>query len=392
MYKVILKKKEEKRIITGHPWVYANEAERIEGSGKNGDLASVYDYSGRFIGKGFINHLSKILVRIFIRDENADADMELFTQRIKAADDYRKRLFDDRCYRMVFAEADELPALIIDRYGDYLSVQFLSLGMDMRKGMIVDCLVSLFSPKGIYERSDVEVRKKEGLPLVKGPLYGEFDPRVVIEENGLKMIADLENGQKTGYFLDQKENRYAIRRYCKGASVLDCFCNVGGFSLNAAKGGAKEVVALDISERALNDVNENARLNGFENVVKTKCGDVFSALREYRKEGRQFDVVILDPPAFCKSASEVKDACKGYLDINTLGMKLVKNGGFLITASCSHYMNTGLFEKMLKDAASSCGKRVRTVEIKTQAPDHPSLAAADETVYLKFYVLNISEC
>lgn len=388
-YRVYLKKNEEKRIAAGHPWVYANEVQRIEGEGKNGEIAVVYDYKGNFIGKGFINHLSKILVRIFIRNKNENADRELFVKRIKAAVEYREKLGYSNCYRAVFGEADGLPALIVDKYSDVLSIQILSLGMEKVKDEIISALVEVFNPRGIYERSDAAVRKKEGLPLCKGKIYGNFDPRVTIEENGLKMIADLENGQKTGYFLDQKENRTAIRKYSKNARVLDCFCNVGGFSLNAAKGGAREVISLDISEKALADVRENARLNGFEDIVKTECGDVFEKLREYKRNGEQFDLVVLDPPAFCKSASDVKNAYKGYKDINISGLKLVKSGGFLVTASCSHYMTASLFEKMLKEASRESGRSVRMVEIKSQAPDHPALLAADETTYLKFYVLHV---
>ncbi len=387
-YRVYLKKKEDRRIRAGHSWVYANEVERIEGEGKNGDIACVYDFSGNFLGKGFINHLSKILVRIFIRDDS-ECNAGLFRERIKKANDYRVRLGYENCYRMVFGEADDLPALIIDRYADLFCIQLLSLGMDRHRQDIVDALVALFSPRGIYERSDAAVRKKEGLPFFKGKLYGEFEPRVIIEENGLKMTADLENGQKTGYFLDQKENRYALRKYVRGASVLDCFCNVGGFSLNAAAAGAKEVVALDISERALEEVRENARLNGFEDTVRTECGDVFEVLRKYRKEGRRFDTVVLDPPAFCKSAADVPDAYRGYKDINILALKIVRDGGFLVTASCSHYMAAALFEKMLREAAKESSRVVRVAEIKTQSPDHPSLLAADETTYLKFYVLHV---
>ena len=388
MYTVYLKKGEEKRIIEGHSWVYANEVSKIEGKDKNGSLATVVDYSGRYIGKGYINHLSKILVRIFIRNDEED-NKELFLKRIKEADNYRKKLGYLDAYRMVFAESDDLPALIIDKYSDVLCMQILSLGMDKKKDLIVECLKELFNPKGIYERSDVSVREKEGLPLFKGAIYGEFAPRVQINENGIKMICDLENGQKTGYFLDQKENRLAIRKYCNNAEVLDCFCNVGGFSMNAVRGGAKNVTALDISEKALEDVNEIAKLNGFQDKITTECGDVFEKLREYKKDGKKFDVVILDPPAFCKSASEVKNAYKGYKDINILGMKIVKNGGFLITSSCSHYMTLELFEKMLKESAVQSGKRVRVIEIKTQAPDHPALITADETAYLKFFVLQV---
>ena len=386
-YEIYLKKNEEKRIVAGHSWVYANEVARIENKDKNGSLATVFAADGRYIGKGYINHASKILVRIFIRNDENDTK-ELYLKRIKAADEYRKKLGYDNCYRMVFAEADDLPALIVDRYGEVLVIQCLSRGIDMRKSMIVDCLNELFSPKGIYERSDVSVRKKEGLPETKGLLCGEVDDYVEICENGIKMLVDVKNGQKTGYFLDQKENRYAVRRYCSGADeVLDCFCNSGGFSLNAAK-TAKHVTACDISPLALKNVRDNADLNAFKNI-DTLCGDVFEVLRTFRQQKKKFDVVILDPPAFCKSADQIKDAYRGYRDINSTAMKIVASGGFLITCSCSHYMTMPLFEKMLIEAARQSGRVVRSVEVKTQAPDHPSLLCAEETQYLKFFVLHI---
>ncbi len=384
-YEIYLKKNEEKRIIAGHSWVYANEVSRIENKDKNGSLATVFSYDGRYIGKGYINHTSKILVRIFIRNNEND-DEALYIDRIKAANDYRLKLGYTDCYRMVFAEADNLPALIIDRYGDVLVMQCLSLGIDQRKEIICKCLVKLFSPKGIYERSDVAVRKKEGLLEVKQVLYGEVPDYCEVSENTIKMLVDVKNGQKTGYFLDQKENRLAARKYCRG-EVLDCFCNSGGFSLNAAT-VADKVTACDISELALKNVNDNAKLNSFKNIT-TLCGDVFEVLRNFRKEKRLFDTVILDPPAFCKTADEVKDAFRGYKDINISAMKIVKSGGFLITCSCSHHMTTALFEKMLIDAARESGRTVRSVEIKTQAPDHPSLLCAEETQYLKFFVLQI---
>ena len=385
-YKVYLKKGEEKRVLQGHSWVYANEVAHIEGKDKNGSLATVCSHDGKFVGKGYINHLSKILVRIFIRDENQVDDENLYIERIKAAKDSRTALGYDNCYRAVFAEADNLPALIVDKYSDYLVCQFLSLGTNKQKDKIVDCLVKVFNPKGIYERSDVGVRQKEGLDERTGVLFGEVPDKIVITENGLKMSVDVRNGQKTGYFLDQKENRLAARRYAKG-KVLDCFCNSGGFSLNCAL-SAKEVISCDISKTALENVEENASLNGFTNI-KTKCADVFDALREYKNNGEKFDLVILDPPAFCKSASEGKDAYRGYKDINVLGMKLVKSGGYLISSSCSHYMTFPLFEKMLVESAKESGKTVRTVEIKSQAPDHPSLLCAEETQYLKFFVLQV---
>lgn len=384
-YSIFLKKNEEKRLLGGHSWVYANEVAKIEGKDKNGSLASVYSFDGRFIGKGYINHASKILVRLFIRNDGVD-DKKFYIEKIKAANDYRMRLGYTNCYRMVFAEADGLPALIIDKYGDYLVMQCLSLGIDMRKKLICECLVELFAPKGIYERSDVSVRKKEGLPEVKGILYGEIPDYCEICENGIKMLVDVKCGQKTGYFLDQKENRFAARRYAHG-EVLDCFCNSGGFSLNAAT-TADRVISCDISELALKNVRDNAALNGFKNI-ETLCGDVFEVLRNFKREKRQFDTVILDPPAFCKTADEVKDAYRGYKDINLTAMKIVKSGGFVITCSCSHYMTNVLFEKMLQEAAKESGRQVRCVENKSQAPDHPAALGAEETSYLKFYVLNV---
>lgn len=384
-YSVYLKKNEEKRLLAGRLWVYANEVAKIEGKDKNGSLASVYSNDGRFIGKGYINHASKILVRIFIRGAGED-DKEFYLKKLKEANDYRLRLGYNDNYRMVYGEADGLPALIVDKYGDYLAVQCLSLGIDLRKKLITECLAELFSPKGIYERSDVPVRKKEGLQEVKGLLYGEVPDYVEINENGIKMLVDIKNGQKTGYFLDQKENRFAARKYCRG-EVLDCFCNSGGFSLNAAT-AARQVVSLDISEPALKNVRDNAALNGFENIT-TLRGDVFEVLRSFKNEKRQFDTVILDPPAFCKTADEIKDACRGYKDINLTALKIVKSGGFLITCSCSHYMSATLFEKTLQEAARESGRNVRCVEIKTQAPDHPAALGAEETSYLKFYVLNV---
>lgn len=384
-FEIYLKKNEEKRIVAGHSWVYANEIAKIENKDKNGSLATVYSYDGRYIGKGYINHISKILVRIFIRGNETDNE-EFYLKRLKEADDYRIKLGYSNCYRMVFGEADNLPALIIDKYGDILVMQCLSLGIDMRKKLITDCLIKLFAPKGIYERSDVSVRKKEGLPEIKQVLYGEVPDYQQICENGIKMLVDVKNGQKTGYFLDQKENRLTARKYCKG-EVLDCFCNSGGFSLNAAT-IAQKVTACDISELALKNVNDNAKLNGFKNIT-TLCGDVFEVLRNFKKSKREFDTVILDPPAFCKTANEVKDAYRGYKDINLTAMKIVKRGGFLLTCSCSHYMTSSLFEKMLIEAARESGRLIRSVEVKTQAPDHPSLLCAEETQYLKFFVLQV---
>lgn len=385
-YTIYLKKNEEKRLLAGHSWVYANEVAKIEGKDKNGSLATVCAFDGRFIGKGYINHASKILVRIFIRNQDTD-EGDFYYNRILEAWEQRKKLGYENCCRVVFGEADNLPALIVDKYADVLSVQCLSLGIHQRKKTIVDALVRIFSPRGIFERSDVAVRAKEGLQQEKGVLYGEVPDEVIIEENGLKMSVDVKNGQKTGYFLDQKENRFALRRYAAGGRVLDCFCNSGGFSLNAAI-TAKQVTAVDVSQFALDNVNKNAQLNGLKNI-KTECADVFALLREKRAAGEKYDLVVLDPPAFCKSASEAKDAYRGYKDINILGMKLVEKGGYLATCSCSHYMTLTMFEKMLSEAAKESGRRVRALEIRIQAPDHPALLNEEETMYLKFFVLQV---
>ena len=387
-YKVFLKKNEERRLLAGHAWVYANEVARIEGKDKNGSLAAVYANDGRFIGRGYINHLSKILVRIFLRSEAEEEDAAL-EKRIRAAFALRETLFgaETDCYRCVFAEADDLPALIVDRYGDYLVAEFLSLGMDQRREKIADILEKVCAPKGICLRGDAPVRRKEGLPLENRALRGEIPERILVRENGLVMEVDVLHGQKTGYFLDQKENRLAVRRYCRGARVLDCFCNSGGFSLNAAA-VAREVTAVDISPLALESVRANAARNGFTNI-RTVCADAFEHLRALRAAGEKFGCVILDPPAFCKSAAEVPGAYRGYKDVNLTAMKLVEPGGFLVNCSCSHYMTMPLFEKMLRESARDCGRRAKVLEVRVQAPDHPALLAAEETSYLKAYILQI---
>lgn len=387
MYTVILKKNEEKKILNGFPWVYANEVNKIEGKGEQGSVAEVRSFDGRFIGRGFINHLSKILVRILTL-KNEEINYEFFYNRIKAAYDYRKEFGYADNYRAVFAESDMLPGLIVDKYGDYLSVQFLSLGMEKIKSQIVNILADVFKPLGIYERSDVAVRLKEGLKEQKGVLYGE-EPKdtVMIEENGLKMLVDIKNGQKTGYFLDQKENRDNVKHYVKDKDVLDCFCNVGGFSLCAAKYGAKSVTAVDISKSALETVTANAALNGL--TVNTVCGDAFELLREYRKEKKKFGVVILDPPAFTKSADTVKQAVKGYKDVNVQGLKLVEKGGYLITCSCSQHLSVQGFLNMINESVFESGVRAKLIEFRTQGKDHATLIGTEQSLYLKVAVLKI---
>ena len=390
MYTVYLKKNEEKRILHGEPWIFANEVAKIDGSGKQGDICRVCALDGRFVALGYINHLSKIIVRVLSYKEEP-IDEEFFARRIKAANDYRVALGYSSAYRVVFGESDLLPALIVDKYGDYLSCQFLSLGMEKRKDLIVKILVDLFNPKGIYERSDVPVRKKEGLEEKIGLLYGEVPDEVEIEENGLKMLVDIKGGQKTGYFLDQKENRAELGRYVKGKRVLDCFCNVGGFSLCAAKYGAKSVVAADISKAALDTVEKNAELNGFSSIISTRCADVFELLREYRKTVEEFDVIVLDPPAFTKSKDTVKDGLRGYKDINVQALKLLKPGGILVTNSCSQHISVNAFLDMLKESAYQSGVTAKLVTLREQGRDHASIVGFEESLYLKTVVLYIME-
>ncbi|MDD4212837.1 MAG: class I SAM-dependent rRNA methyltransferase [Bacilli bacterium] len=387
MYQLVLKKKEEMRLLGGHPWVYANEVLFITGEGTPGSIAKVCNHENRFIGLGYINHQSKIIVRLLSRVET-EINRDFFFERIKAANDYRHSLGYNNNYRVVFGESDLLPGLIVDKYGEYLVVQILTLGMDVRKDMIVDILVELFSPRGIYERSDVPVREKEGLKQVKGLLYGEVPALVEIVENDLKLMIDVQNGQKTGYFLDQKENRHQIEVYAKDKEVLDCFCNIGGFSLCSAKGGAKAVTSLDISQKALDQLVLNQQVNGLENITPVCC-DVFDQLRIYHQEKRKFDVIVLDPPAFTKSFDTVKEGMKGYRDINIQALKLIRSGGYLITCSCSQHFTLPLFLQMIQESVTSTGVRAQIVEIRSQGKDHPMLIGLDEGWYLKVAILHI---
>lgn len=387
MYTLYLKKGEERRIVNGHPWVFANEVAKIEGKDMQGSVAKVLSFDNRLVGYGFINHKSKIIVRIITRDDTP-IDRDLFYNRILTAKQTKEALGYSNNYRVVFGESDLLPALIVDKYDDYLCVQFLSLGMDMRKDMIVSILVELFNPKGIYERSDVAVREKEGLPQFKGVIYGDVPESVIITENGLKLSISLSQGQKTGYFLDQKENRDNLKYYVKDKAVLDCFCNIGGFGLCSAKYGAKSVTCVDISELAINQVKENALLNNLTNITALQA-DVFEQLREYKREKKKFDVIILDPPAFTKSKDTVKEGYRGYKDINILALKLLNKGGYLITCSCSQHMTLNLFMDMLKESCSQTGINAKLIEMRTQGKDHATLLASDETLYLKVAILNI---
>lgn len=386
MYTVTLKRNEEKKVLNGYPWIFANEVQKIEGKDKQGSVAEVKAFDGRYVGKGFINHHSKIIVRI-LTTKSEEINKDFFEERIKIADEGRRELGYNDNYRVVFGESDNLPGLIVDKYGDKLSVQFLSLGMEVIKNDIVDILVKRFAPSAIYERSDVAIREKEGLPLKKGVIYGKDETQSVIVENGLKLIVDLENGQKTGYFLDQKENRDDLKFYVKDKTVLDCFCNEGGFSLCAKKYGAKEVTAIDISKTAIELVEKNAKLNDLE--IKTRVADVFEALREYRKSGEKFGVIVLDPPAFTKTADTVKAGYKGYKDINANALKLVEKGGYLVTCSCSQHLTLPLFLQMIKESVFESGVRAKLVELRTQGKDHAVCIGYDESLYLKVAVIKV---
>lgn len=386
MYTVTLKRNEEKKVMNGYPWIFANEVQKIEGKDKQGSVAEVKAFDGRYVGKGFINHHSKIIVRM-LTTKSEEINKDFFEERIKIADEGRRELGYNDNYRVVFGESDNLPGLIVDKYGDKLSVQFLSLGMEVVKNDVIDILVKRFAPSTIYERSDVAIREKEGLPLKKGVIYGKNETQSIIVENGLKLIVDLENGQKTGYFLDQKENRDDLKFYVKDKTVLDCFCNEGGFSLCAKKYGAKEVTAIDISKTAIELVEKNARLNALE--INTRVADVFEALREYRKSGEKFGVIVLDPPAFTKTADTVKAGYKGYKDVNANALKLVEKGGYLVTCSCSQHLTLPLFLQMIKESVFESGVRAKLVELRTQGKDHAVCIGYDESLYLKVAVIKV---
>lgn len=386
MLKVFLNKEEEKNVLNGFPWVYNNEVNHFEGTIENGKVCSVYSFESKFIGYGFFNIDSKIMIRILTLNEDEQIDKAFFKKRIAYAIDHRRKL-GWKATRLVFSEADFLPGLVVDQYGDYLSVQFMCLGMDLIKQDIVDILVELTNCKGIYERSDMPVREKEGLKQIKGFLYQTFNPRVEVEENGIRFIVDLENGQKTGYFLDQKLNRDIVKFYVKDQVVLDCFSNVGGFALHACKYGAKHVDACDISKKACDDILFNAKLNGYKNL-NVICTDVFDYLRSNQIQNK-YDVIILDPPAFTKDKTTVKKAYKGYKEINLQALKWIKSGGYLLTFSCSQHMTADLFYKMIKDAAHDAHRKVQFLDFRIQAPDHPALLDSQEQLYLKCLILRV---
>lgn len=386
VFKVFLNKNEEKRILEGHPWVFNNEVHSFEGDIISGEVCEVYSYDKRFIGKGFFNSSSKIIVRVLTR-KNEEINEEFFRNKISKAWEYRKNLGLVNNCRIIFSEADYIPGLIVDKYGDYLSIQILSLGIEKRKEMIIKLLVDIIKPLGIYERSDVSVRKKEGLNEFKGIIHGDFDPNVIIEENGIKMFVDLENGQKTGYFLDQKYNRRALQDYVEGKVVLDCFSHTGGFSLHASKYNAKTIDAVDISQKAVDDINKNAELNNFKNI-NAICYDVFDYLRLPETKDK-YDVIVLDPPAFTKSKDTVEKAYRGYKDINLQALKIIKENGILLTFSCSQHMTPAIFLEMLREASIDSKRQVQMIDFRIQSPDHPTMLGSDESFYLKCVVLHV---
>lgn len=393
---VTLKKGEGRTLKAGGMWVFDNEIESITGRFENGNIVTVHDFDGYPMGRGFINQNSRIRIRLMTRNVHQEIDHEFLRERVKTAWEYRKKTVDTGSCRVIFGEADFLPGLVIDKFSDVLVVESLALGIDRFKLEIVDLLKEELRKdgieiRGVYERSDAKVRLNEGMERIKGFLSEEFDTNVQIEENGVKYLVDVKDGQKTGFFLDQKYNRLAIQKLCKDARVLDCFTHTGSLALNAAVAGAREVTGVDASELAVAQAVKNAELNGVQDRAKFICRDVFELLPELEKQGEKYDVVILDPPAFTKSRNSVKNAIKGYREINLRGMKLVKDGGFLATCSCSHFMTYELFTETIGQAARNVHKRLRQVEFRTQAPDHPILWAADESYYLKFYIFQVVE-
>lgn len=393
---VTLKKGQGRALKSGGAWIFDNEIDTITGHFKNGDLVAVHDFDGYPLGTGFINQNSKIRIRMLTRRPDQEIDHDFLTMRVRNAWEYRKTTVDTSSCRILFGEADFLPGLVVDKYEDILVVECLALGMENFKEEIIGILKNLLladgiSIRGVYERSDANERTKEGLAKVKGFMGEEFDPQVEIRENGVRYLVDVANGQKTGFFLDQKYNRLAMQRICQGKQVLDCFTHMGTFALNAGIAGAEEVTGLDISAYAISQAETNARLNGLEDRVHFRCVDVLEELPRLAAAGRQYDVVILDPPAFTKSREATRNAIKGYREINSKGLKLVRDGGYLATCSCSHFMTQELLAKTVKEAAKTAHRRLRQVEFRTQAPDHPILWAAEESYYLKFFIFQVVE-
>ena len=393
---VTLKKGAGRSLKAGGMWVYDNEISSMDENVQDGGLVHVLDFDGFFLGTGFINRRSKITVRLLARRKDTIIDDAFWEKRVRDAWEYRKRTVDTGSCRVIFGEADWFPGLVVDKFSDVLVVESLALGIDRFKPLILDILRRVLAEdgipvRGVYERSDAKVRLQEGMERFKGFLSEPFDTRVQIEENGVKYLVDVQDGQKTGFFLDQKNNRAAIHRICAGKRVLDCFTHTGSFALNAGKAGAADVLGVDASQTGIDMAEENARLNGLQDRVRFTCADVFDLLPRLEAEGERYGVVILDPPAFTKSRNSIKNAVKGYREINLRGLKLVEDGGFLVTCSCSHFMDPELFAKTIREAAHGAHKRLRQVYFGTQCCDHPILWAADESYYLKFYIFQVRE-
>lgn len=390
----VLKKGEGRSLKAGGLWIYDNEIAEVRGGFEDGDIISVEDFDGYFLGYGFINSASKIRIRMLSRRKEKRITPAFLEDRVRTAWEYRKNVIDTGSCRLIFGEADFLPGLVVDKFSDVLVAESLALGIDRLKPLLLESLKKVLEEdgikiRGIYERSDAKVRLQEGMERFKGFIGDPFDTKIEIVENGVRYQVDVKDGQKTGFFLDQKNNRAAIHKLCPGKRILDCFTHTGSFALNAGIAGADSVLGVDASELGILQAQENARLNGLEHKVKFECADVFELLPKLEEAGEQYDIVILDPPAFTKSRQATKGAVKGYREINLRGMRLVKDGGFLVTCSCSHFMEQELFAKTIREAARGARKRLRQVEFHTQAPDHPILWAADESYYLKFYIFQV---
>jgi len=389
MSKVFLKRKISNRIANGHPWVFANEVENVANGAEPGDIVEVLFHDGNFAGKGYINPKSQIMVRLLTRNKKDDINEQFFINKIAKCWEYRKKLgYTENC-RVVFGEADDLPQLIIDKFNDYFVIQTLALGIDRWKPVFVKALNQIFNPKGIFERNDVPVRELEGLQQVKGFLSDAFDTKILINENGLKFHVDLENGQKTGYFLDQQDNRRAIQHLVSNADVLGAFAYTGTFEIHAGYYGAKSVLGIDISESAIKQASQNAELNNLHHVVKFETANAFDVLKQWAKDGRQYDVVMLDPPAFTKSRETIQKAITGYKEINLRGLKLIKPGGFLVTSSCTNLVSPELFLQIIQMAAKDARRKIRQVLLQTQSADHPIVWGIESTQYLKFLIMEV---
>ena len=392
MKSIFLNKKISRRVETGHPWIFGNEVntgKALDAAAKPGEIVNVYTHDKKFIGRGYINPQSQIMVRLLTRDKDETIDEQFFVARIQKAWEYRQKIgYTENC-RLIFGEADDIPQLIIDKFNDYFVIQTLALGIDVWKPAIVKALEQIFAPKGIYERNDVPVRELEGMEQQKGFLSAEFDTNIIIKENDVKFQVDIANGQKTGFFLDQQDNRRAIQHIAKDADVLGAFCYTGSFEICAAHYGAKSVLGLDISQNAIDMCNKNAALNGLEKICRFECVNAFDVLKEWSKEGKQWDVVMLDPPSFTKTRASIDKAIAGYKEINLRGMKLVRPGGFLVTSSCTNLVQPELFLDIIQMAATDAKRKIRKVVFNSQSADHPIISGQENTHYLKFLIVQV---